>query len=281
MQLLKNFDFYSKVTDIILINAYISAVFILINIIFIILIFYFRIVKNRYAIQKKTLEGKMIELINNVLFDEKQDISELQKFKNSFLKSTFAKHVAVESILVFAKNLKGESNKVLLSTFKTLELDKFMMNKLKNPIWHRKARSLYIITNIGLEIDESLIPKLLNHPKFEVRLQTILYYIRMHQNNPLTFLNDLKAPLTLWQQIYIEDALKHHQGKIPDFSQWLDHSQTSVVIFSIKMIANYNQYENIPKLLLFMNKENDLLKIHALKALSVLGHHEMVDFFDF
>lgn len=103
MQLLKNFDFYSKVTDIILINAYISALFILINIIFIILIFYFRIVKNRYAIQKKTLEGKMIELINNVLFDEKQDISELQKFKNSFLKSTFAKHVAVESILVLQK----------------------------------------------------------------------------------------------------------------------------------------------------------------------------------
>jgi hypothetical protein len=152
-----------------------------------------------------------------------------------------------------------------------------MIENLKNPVWHRKARSLYIITTIGLEIDEALLPELLNHPKAEVRLQTVLYYIRVYQNNPLSFLNDLEVPLTLWQQIYIEDALKHHQGEIPDFSQWLEHPQSSVVIFSIKLIADYNQYENIPKLLVFMDKENDLFKIHTLQALSVLGYDEVID----
>ena len=118
---------------------------------------------------------------------------------------------------------------------------------------------------------------LLNDSKIEIRLQTVLYFIKLSEKDPLDFLYKLQEPLTIWQQIHIAAALKNYEGEIPDFSQWLTHEQESVVVFSIKMIAEYGQFENIPKVVPFLNSSNDEFKSEAMTCLCKLGHEDTVD----
>jgi len=129
-----------------------------------------------------------------------------------------------------------------------------------------------------IKVDLDIIKPLLNHKKDEVRQQAQLYFIKLAENEPLAFLDHMDKPLTLWEEIFIEDALKNeYHGPMPDYSNWLHSSQHSVVDFAIRMIAKFNQFENISELLPLLEHSSEEVRRETIRSLCALEHFEIID----
>jgi len=275
-----DFDsFWSELLWIMKFNVLISLFFSIIAIGFFIAIIWIRIYKNLRNVKKKEQHELLIDFLNSFLFDEDFDKEkEISKFKEEHLESSLEIKVTIKEILHFHENLKGESARELETLFFELGLVEHILLDLKKGSWFTTARAINALSELCIIVPDQEIEIYLNDPQNEVRQQSQLYLLKLANENPLQFLNKTVRPLTTWQQIYIENALKNfYKGPPPDFSQWLDHNVLSVVEFSIRMIARYNQFEHIEKLLPFIKHQDDVLKWEAINSLSSLEYTELLD----
>ncbi len=229
----------------------------------------FKIYRNKKKSKQQTL---LIDFLNSYLFDEDFNKElEIKDFKENHLMTSLEIKVTIKEILHFHENLKGESARDLETLFIKLGLVEFTLLDLEDGRWFTTARAINALSELRIEVPNHRIEAYLNESRNEVRQQSQLYFLKLAKEQPLKFLDKTVRPLTTWQQIYIENALKNfYKGPAPDFSQWLYHDLTSVVEFSIRMIARYNQFENIPKLIPFLKSKNDTLKCEAITSLTKL-----------
>lgn len=268
---------FSSESHFIAIGLIICAVFIIISLCLIFTLFFERYKKNKSNRRKEKLSNLCIEFITTYLFDDRIKKKRLVKRFSRILKNDFDKHIATYQILEFSANIKGESNEDIRDLFKDLHLDKFNIRKLQSNRWEKKARALFVFSELSFPIDINEIIGLINHKRIEVRQQCLLYILKAAKNNPLEFLDRMERPLTLWQKIYIEDSLKNdYQGTIPDFSNWLQHKFESVVVFAIRMIGEFNQFENIPKLQALLSSENNAIKKEAIRCLNQMSDDTII-----
>lgn len=255
-----------------------SALFTLFSVIMLGMLLYLRFYKNFRSRKKKKQENLLIEFINSYLFDENFDRhSEAVHFKQEHLNTSLEKKIALKNILIYNENFKGESSLAIKQLFAELGLENTVMANLKNGRWYEKARAIYILSQVAIHIEKTQLNILLNHRRHEVREQALLHYIKLSDDNPLDFLDNIERPLTLWLQIFIENALKYtYKGPIPDFSRWLDHPLTSVGEFAIKMIAEYNQFENLLKLEPFLYHYDESLKKETIRSFVKMGYDEAI-----
>lgn len=231
--------------------------------------------KDRKVEKQKELYSNFITLY---LFDDKTlSEKEIEDFRRINIKTALDRKVAIKVLLVFEENFKGETNEMIKNLFFQWDLCKMVENDLKSEKWFKIARAIFVASELNLKRFGTVIEKYLDAERDEVRQQAILYFIQSASSQPLDFLNKIKKPLTLWEQIYIEECLKsNYSGEIPDFSECLQNKLSSVKTFSIKMIGEYNQYENIPKLSPFLDSQNPDLKIETINSLCKLGYPELI-----
>lgn len=275
-----DFDsFWSELLWIMKFNILISLFFSTIAVGFFISIIWIRIHKNLRNVKKKEQQELLIDFLNSILFDEDfEKEEEISKFKEEHLNSSLEIKVTIKEILHFHENLKGESARELEALFYKLGLVEYVLLDLKKGSWFTTARAINALSELCIIVPDHEIEQYLNEPRNEVRQQSQLYLLKLAKENPLQFLNKTVRPLTTWQQIYIENALKNfYKGPPPDFSQWLDHDLLSVVEFSIRMIARYNQFEHIEKLIPFIKHQDDVLKGEAINSLSNLEYTELLE----
>lgn len=255
-----------------------SIFFLIISLMIMATMYYQRIVKNLKYKSQLALENILLNFINSYLFDEDFNKDrELIRLKKTNLQSDFHLKIAIKQLLIFNENLKGESKEVIKHLFISLGLFDYTIKQLNTSKWQRKARCLYVLSQLSIKIPDDLIDPLINHKKIEVRQQAILFILNLSEHNPLDFFNKMKNPLTLWQQIYVEHALKNtYIGEIPDFSQWLNHKMESIVLFSIKMISEFNQFQNIPKLISLLTHTKESVRVEAIRSLSKMQHDSLI-----
>ncbi|WP_178338829.1 HEAT repeat domain-containing protein [Arenibacter nanhaiticus] len=259
------------------INLVLTIIFFVFTLLLISLILYLRVHKNIANRRREELDLLLIDFINNYLFNEEFDNSkEIKAFKKKHLKTNFDKRVAVSQILVFAENLKGETSSVIQEVFLGLGLYDFLISDLKKKAWFKKAKALFVFYQLNIKIPMSLVEPAINSNRNELRQQAFLYLLHNSTENPLGFLGKLITPLTLWEQIYIENALKGYPGETPDFSRWIYHEFSSVAIFCMKMMADYNQFEHIPILLKFLNHEKPEIRQQAILSLRQMEISEIL-----
>lgn len=253
--------------------------FLLITISFVFSILYLRFQKIVKEKKVKKLKDRLGDFINIYLFDESQNIEEIKRFQKQVLKTDFDKKVAIKVLLVYEENFKGATNSMIRDLFFLWGLDHVTEKDLRSGVWYKIARAIYISSELNLEEFHPLIEKYLDSERDEVRQQVILYLINLAEIYPLEFLDKIKTPLTLWEQIYIEECLKtKYSGPTPDFSRWLYSELKSVQMFSMKMISEYNQYENIDKLAAFLESKDLDLKNAAIKNLAQMGYPDLMEY---
>ncbi len=276
---LNNFDFLAQdLPWVVKLNIIIIIFFLIFAVGFFIAIIWIRIYKIFRNEKKLKQQLLLIEFLNSYLFDEDFDKElEIQNFKKDHLKSPLEIKVTIKEILHFHENLKGESARELEYLFGRLNLIDFTLKDLNKGSWFRIARAINALSELSIEVPIKQIDPYLNESRNEVRQQSQLYFLKLSESNPLQFLDKTVRPLTTWQQIYIENALKNfYKGEAPDFSQWLNHDLLSVVEFSIRMIARYNQFEHIDKLVPFLEHVNDDIKCEAISSLTLLEYQELI-----
>ena len=253
------------------VNLILSIIFLVLTLLFIGLVISLRIHKNMRDSHRAIFEAKLIDFINQFLFDEELNKSRaLADFKYQHLKTPFESKITIKQLLVYDENLKGESSESIKELFFGLGLYKFLLKDLKKKAWFKQSRALYAFSKLGLKVPEELVTPLINSKRNELRQQAMLYFLNTLKENPLGFLNDLETELTLWQQVFIENSLIHFDVEVPDFSQWFTHKQDSVVVFCIKMVVSFNQFQNIPLLVDALDHQSERVRAQAINSLKIM-----------
>ncbi|MCM4157551.1 hypothetical protein DHD80_16215 [Gramella sp. AN32] len=226
-----------------------------------------------YKIIEEKKTARYQELLNDFvgtyIFEEDEDFkARIDSFRLNYLKGNFEQEIAIKIILNFAENLKGESREKAISLFYEWKLLEKLRAELNSSKWHRKAKAIHTCCSLQIWELSHLIEPFLNSSKTEVRQQALLYFIHRSPEDPLNFLDKIEFDITLWEQIFIQYELQNnYKGDIPDFSPYLKHTLNSVKIFAMKIIAEFNQFENSPNILPFIEDENENLRQYAIECL--------------
>ncbi|WP_318312727.1 HEAT repeat domain-containing protein [Flagellimonas crocea] len=260
------------------VTTFFVALFFLFVFITVLSLIFLRGYKNRREQKKKSFLEQTDSFLNNFLFDDTIDLrKEAQTFKSQHLTSTLQKKIAIRQILIYNENLKGESSVTLKNIFHQLALDQFILDALKEGRWFDKARAIYVLSELHVK-ESRAVARYLNDRHETVRAQAIYFFIKTAEDNPLTFFAKLKKELTLWEMIQIEDSLKFvYEGPTPDFSIWLDHQLSTVLIFSIRMIQQFNQFEHIPAIVPFLGHPNENVRKETIESLRKLNYEGLLD----
>ncbi|RXG15725.1 HEAT repeat domain-containing protein [Leeuwenhoekiella aestuarii] len=253
------------------VNLLLSIFFLIITLLFVGLVLYLRIQKNFKEAHRKKLETKFIDFANTFLFDDSINKSkELANFKFDNIKSSYDYKILIKQVLIFDENLKGESTALIKEIFYGLGLYRFLLKDLKRKEWFNKARALFAFSKLGIAVPDQLIMPLLQSKRVELKQHAILYFLNTSKTDPLVFLDNLEGRLTLWQQVLIENSLKSFEVEIPDFARWLNHKEDSIVVFCIKMILSFNQFQNIPFLIDCLDHTSENVRHQAIQVLQAM-----------
>jgi len=261
------------------VNLIVTVVFLFVAFCIFLYIFFKRVIRKRNDARKKLAESSLIEMINNYLFDEDADKNAIEiSLRHKYNKPGPLREVLIEQFLNYRRNFSGEMADAVSQLFIDVGLKEFMIDELQSSQWHHRAKAFAVLADMNIPVNIEITSPRLNDRKTEVREQALLYHLKLARKEPLSFLDRITKPLSYWQQIYIENGLKYtYKGPDPDFSWWLDHHLDSVIIFSMKMIASYNQYEHIEKIKPLLASDNVEIRVHALRALYQLGYEGIFD----
>jgi hypothetical protein len=194
-------------------------------------------------------------------------------FREEEEKHGLNKGLLISIILDLKKSLSGQSRVQLLEIAATLKLPDYALRKLRHPSFNTQIQGLREIS--GLELSDSTVReqvKLIQHTKHAALSQEAsLTLIKLGGSPDLSFLNTLTAPLSQWQQIHLHHCLRSFdRHQLPDFSQWLSSKNESVVLFSLRMITEFEQNHTSELLIRQLTHKSANVVAEAIYAVSQL-----------
>jgi HEAT repeat protein len=84
----------------------------------------------------------------------------------------------------------------------------------------------------------------------------------------------LEKPLAKWEQITIHELLTQHNLSVPDFSDWFDSENLSIVKFSLQMVAWFGQQEAVDGVIRLLQHESEDVRMQAIRTCGKLGMKE-------
>lgn len=201
---------------------------------------------------------------------EQKKISDKMK---SCAKNTFNRNILISVLSKLKNDVSGEIATAINLLYIKTGLINYSINKLESKKWEKIALGIKELTQFEVKTVYNEINKYQNHPKHEVRNQVQLYYVSLFQFKGLEFLNNLKTPISEWNQIQLLEILqKFDDQEITDISPWLKSDNDSVVLFALKLAKIYNQFQVIEILLELLNHNNIDIRICAIE---ILGYFQV------
>ena len=262
------------------------AVFVLIILILIISI---KLLRNHLRKKENIIKEYEKEYESNLIAylysgNEEEDISPEQRSIITQLKycasDKFKRKVIVSVLLKLKSEISGEMDDSIQKLYFEADLLKYALDKLKSKRWYIIAYGIRELTLFNVkEVHDEVIKKL-HHPKRIVQKEVQLYLVNLFHFKGLDFLNDLKTPLSEWDQIQLlEELQKFENQEIPDITPWLRSENESVVFFALKLAKIYNQFgvkNALIDLLSHKSKEVRIRLISVLSHLQVLESKEVL-----
>lgn len=202
--------------------------------------------------QQRWIERKALNFITTYLFMEKPvRKSAFKNFRRKYFLNDLLRKAFLDTLLKLHKNIIGESSEKTRALYRELKLNKYSERRLKSSSWSTVAGAICEISELGIKADLELIRPFVNHPNFFLRSEAIVAMLRLENRADLSFLNDLKQPLSEWQQIQLINAVqKVRLNNLPDLEKWLQKgTEESILIFCIRIVAEYGQYNLSDQLL--------------------------------
>jgi len=174
------------------------------------------------------------------------------------------------SVLSKLKNeISGEMAIDINNLFLKTGLINYSLKKLNSRKWDEIASGIKELTQFEITNVYDDVSKLENHEKQEVRNEVQLYYVNLFQFKGLEFLNNLKSPISEWNQIQLLEILqKFDDQEITDISPWLKSENDSVVLFALKLAKIYNQFQSIDILLDLVSHKTKEIRVKSIEVLS-------------
>jgi len=153
----------------------------------------------------------------------------------------FRRQVLIDQIIDVSVNLKGDSEQKLNDLYKQLGLQNDSIRKATSRKWHHKVKGFRELAFMNIRDANDEMYKALNSLNEILRMEAQIALVRLSSENPFMFLNQLKRPFSLWEQISLYELLIQHNLSAPSFKQWLDSPNPTVIMFALRMIREFKQ----------------------------------------
>lgn len=225
-------------------NLFITLLFLMIAFVLFLFILFSRLRDGIRQAQKKEMEKKIQLFITFFLFNERNyNKNYIKNFRRKNLTSKFYRDIFLASLIDLHKNIMGESSEKLRFLYVVLGLKKHSQQKLNSTSWQTVAKGIGEFAEMGSRKDSKLIRPLINHQNPIIRAEAQVALLKLENDAPFSFLDELEEPLPEWQQMQLARAAQKADFIIlPEFNRWLHKKEETIVIFCMRMIAQYRQY---------------------------------------
>lgn len=284
LELLQNsIDALNNTHPIIVVCTYLSLIFI---VIILTLIIYLKNLRDKLRIKgrieatyQKKYEADLIEYLytgddHNINLQQQKIIDYFKKCIENRLK----RKIIITTFLKLKNEISGETADAIQNLYYQTGLINSAISKLKSKKWDAVARAIRELTQFEIKEAHDEIIQLINHPRKEVRNEIQKYLVQLFRFEGLKFLDLLENSLSEWNQIQLLEILnKFHNLEVPDMGNWLRSKNDSVVLFTLKLVRKYNQFEVEDAIIALFNHPNTEIRIEAINIVSHLGIYEAVE----
>lgn len=232
-----------------------------------------RRIKRRDLKYQKKYEALLITYL--YAGNEGEDISAEQQSIIDQLKieitDIFKRGIAVSILLKLMEEITGDIAESIQRLYIQAGFLEATLNNIKSNKWHIVAKGIRELTLFEVKEVHDAVLTQKNHPKKEVRKEVQLYEVNLFNFKGLEYLNELKEPLSEWDQIQLLEILQRFENQeIPSIVPWLKSSNNSVVIFALKLAKIYNQFETSNVLIELLSHENEKIRVQTITVLDHL-----------
>ncbi len=236
------------------------------------------ILLNRSRMQKEeNLRQQLNEqyqlLLIDYLFDEEQR-KEIFRQILRIASSNFKRQILINQIMDLSVNMQGKVKEDLRNLFLDIGLKKDSLRKAYSRKWHENVKGFRELAYMDIRSANDRIIECLNSHNHILRMEAQIALVRLSEDNPYTFLSFLEKPLAKWEQITIHELLTQHNLNVPDFSEWFDSENLSVVKFSLQMVAWFDQKEAVEGVIRLLKHNDEEVRMQAIRTCGKLGLKE-------
>jgi hypothetical protein len=267
-----------------LVEGVIWAIVVILVVIIIILVIYLKILRNNIRLtEKRKVNYKKVveENLIKFLYSEQESIlisKDQKKIIKKLKRGVFVKRkrkIITDTFFNLSQEISGNMILTMHKLFEEIGLLKYTTKKLKSKRWNVIATGIRDSRRFEIEKVKDLIVKYINHSRDEVRREAHLYFLELFGYKGLDFLDDLKVPLSEWDQIQLlGEVQKIENHLILDVSKWLSSENDYVVTFILNIVKMFNRLETKEILLTLLHHKNIDVR---LKTIEILTHFEVTE----
>ncbi len=229
---------------------------------------------------KKQYEELLIEYIDKDIPGE--DVSaEQKKIINKYkiyIRDSFKRNILVSVMLDLKNAISGDVAQIIYELYHETKLVNYALVKLDSGKWHIIAKGIRELTQFEIIAAKDKVNYHRNHKRREVRIEVQLYMVKLFHFKGLDFLNDLQWSLSEWDQIQLLEVLHRLENQqLPNITPWLRSKNNSVVIFALKLLKFYSQYEGKTELLELLNHKDENIRLKTIELLKEFDFKEAKD----
>lgn len=201
--------------------------------------------------RRRFFEKKAQQLIVSYLFTEDEwDFRKLTMIRKKYLNNAFRSEIFLSSFKSLQDNIVGESAERLKTLFVGLQLHRRSLMKLKSSSWFLVIQGITELAEMGMKPYAYEISNYIDHKNPILSANAQIATIQLEFRRPFDFLENLKAPLSDWQQMELAHVSEQiNKSTLPDFKKWLNNDEDSIVIFCIRMISLHQQLDAAQELI--------------------------------
>jgi len=202
-------------------------------------------------------------LVDYLFSENKEDMfCEIQQIATS----KFNKKILIDQMIDLSVNLSGEAKEELRDLYFKLNLDEDSIAKAYNYKWHIKIKGFKELAFMNIKEANKEIKRALKSNNDILRMEAQLALVRLNEDDPFKFLDDLKKPFTLWEQLNVHELITFHNLPIPDFSRWTNSPNKTVVLFSLRMINVFKQIHAVEAVIKCLEHSDNEVRHMAIKV---------------
>jgi hypothetical protein len=153
----------------------------------------------------------------------------------------FKRQILVNQLIDLSVNMKGEISEAIKELYLKLGLKNDSLERVRSKKWHKNIKGFRELAFMNIREANEKIIECLNSPNEILRMEAQIALVRLSDENPYHFLDLMEKPFSLWEQITLHELVTQHNIDVPEFSQWFDSENISVMIFALQMASWFKQ----------------------------------------
>ncbi|MEJ6980447.1 HEAT repeat domain-containing protein [Pedobacter sp. P351] len=230
------------------------------------------LIKNKGTKEKNIWLPKVNLLITKAIFFEAEDESAQlipipPRIKKLLTNQRF-RQLLIDELVISSKNLAGVASENLLKLYSQLELYKDSEKNLNHFSWYKKVKAIQELSAMKLVGFSNTLYELTNHKNEFIRMEAQTSIVKFHGFEGLSFLNEIRYPISEWHQIHLLKELSAvSSSDFKGIEAWLKSPNDSVIIFALKLSASYHQFHVYDQIIGCLTHFNPKVRLQAINCL--------------